>query len=456
MTKRGPEFGVARLCIRARRIAGQALLFGGVSALTLSPWPPSMVAQGQEVIDCERMQPGQFEQLPDAQRVSCGGEVKTAGEIRRERQASRARGRAEAEQARAAAQAKLLELQREYATNASLQEAEVQIRAELTKLKQQEPAPAAVRQRLGTIRKEVARLEQELQAARDPNDKIKVAAQARELAEQLHAMGGAGGDPARFLFTKICQIADCGALSWLPHIDGVLSFSIISPGGPVILSGQHFGAQGTLWLKGSFGSRPMVIDSWAEGGIGAFFPSAQAIGSLSNLNLTLQVETSDGFMSNDVPLQWVQEVRLLDSSSVNVHNCGKDGNVNSCNWELYTGASCSSISETSSMILASKPPDPQCPCTAVGFHGNCWAAIGDDFGTDVYEIGPLQNGWTLLSFTFADSLPEIDSCDDANPPIGFQSGASIWAPDIPWCVTPNDELLYWLWVYIVGPKGFAH
>jgi hypothetical protein len=168
------------------------------------------------------------------------------------------------------------------------------------------------------------------------------------------------------------------------------------------------------------------------------------------------VETSEGLKSNPYPLQWVQEVKLLDTGSVSVHNCGKDRNVNSCNWELYTGANCVPLSNTTDMILASKPPDPNCPCSAGGFHGNCWAAVGDDFGTDVYEIGPLKNAWKLLFFSFADSLPEVDSCDDAVKPIGFQSGGNYWAPDIPWCVTPNDELKYWLWVYIVGPKGFAY
>jgi hypothetical protein len=81
--------------------------------------------------------------------------------------------------------------------------------------------------------------------------------------------------------------------------------------------------------------------------------------------------------------------------------------------------------------------------------------VGDDFGSDVYEIGPLKNAWALLTFAFADSLPKVDSCDDAVKPLGFQGGAS-WAPEVHWCVTPNDELFYWLWVYIIGPKGFPH
>lgn len=248
-------------------------------------------------------------------------------------------------------------------------------------------------------------------------------------------------------------------MAMVPKITGVVPFSIISPQGAVILLGANFGDEaGTLWLKGGFnGTREMTVDSWTDGGIGAFFPSATAIGPISGLNLTLQVETSFGGKSNEWPLQWVQEVKVLDTSSVGVYACGGGGNVNSCNWQLDVGSMCFSSSNTTDMILESKPPDPACsPCTAVGFHGNCRGAVGDDTGTDVYLIGPLKNSWVLADFTFQDSLPQYGSCDDAVAPPGFQMGGNQWTPAISWCVTPADELFYRLWVYIVGPKGFPH
>lgn len=456
MGRRKKRHATIGIRLIARRMVRGFLLLAAACWFVMVGILSARAAEGQGIMDCRQMEPGQFERLLDAQKIKCGGEEKTAGEIRRERQDKRELGQVQAHEARAEAQAKLQELRKEYGPEMPPREAEAKMRAELAKLKQPGADVDATRAQLGKIRQEAVRLQQAMQTARGLKEKAKIEAEAKELAEQLHALGG-GGDLHEYLYAKICEITDCFALHWIPHIDGVLPFSVVSPNGPIIINGEHFGTvEGTLWLKGYFGNQEMTIDSWGDGGIGAFFPSAATIGTVSDLNLTLQVETSEGFKSNAYPLQWVQEVKLLDTGSVSVHNCGKDGNVNSCNWELYTGANCVPLSNMTNMILASKPPDPNCPCSAVGFHGNCWAAVGDDFGTDVYEISPLKNAWKLLFFSFADSLPEVDSCDDAVTPIGFQSGGNYWAPDIPWCVTPNDELRYWLWVYIVGPKGFAH
>lgn len=450
-------FRVIRVSLMAEKMIKQTLLCAAACWFGLGIPLPVQAALSQEVIDCKHLEPAQFQELPDEQKIRCGGEEKTAEEIRREWQDKREHGQAEAEQGRAEAQAQLQEIQKEYIPEIPLEEAEAKMRVELAKLKKQQDADAEARKgELNEIRHDVARLEQQMQSARDSKEKAQIEARAEELGEQLHKKGS-GGDNYKYLFSKICQLIDCKMLQWLPHIENVLLLSIISPDGPIIISGRDFGTvKGTLWLKGTFGSRQMIIDTWGDGGIGAIFPSATTIGTVSDLNLTLQVETSQGFTSNDYPLQWVQEVKLLDTSSVSLHNCGKDGNVNSCNWQLNEGESCVSASNMASMILASKPPDPNCPCSAVGFHGNCWAAVGDDFGSDVYQIGPLKNAWQFLTFTFGDSLPKDGSCDDAVPPLGFQSGGNSWNPEIFWCVTPNDELLYWLWVYMVGPKGFPH
>ena len=443
----------------ANRVPWTVLLAAACSlALGAPPLQRPAMAQGvTEVIDCTRIEHGQFETLPDQQSVVCNGEEKSVGALRREwQQANRHRRAAQVEQSRLEAQANLEALQKKHGPKMRPDESEARMRTELARLRKPDARAVASRDRLAAIWQEVSQLERQVGAARTPEERSQIEARAKELAGQLYAMGGRG-DSHRYVLAKVCAIVDCKALFWIPHIDGVLPFSIISPGGPIILSGEHFGSlEGTLLLKGSFGSREMVIDSWGEGGIGAFFPSAEAIGSISDFNLTLQVETSDGFTSNEWPLQWDLEVMFLEQSSVKVHSCGKDGNVNSCNGELHVGTSCVGFSNTTSMILASKPPDPNCPCSAVGFHGNCWAAVGDDFGSDTYEIGPLKNAWSLLSFSFGDSLPKVDSCDHAAKPLGFQAGANQWAPEVDWCVTPNDELLYWLWVVILGPKGFPH
>lgn len=418
---------------------------------------PAMAQGAMDIIDCKRLEDGRFDVMHDQQRIVCDGAETSAGALRREwQQTDRHRLAAKVQQSRLEAQANLDALQRKHGPKMRLDEAEARMLAELAKLRKPAARPPTTRDRLGAISQEVARLEQQLKSARTPEERSRIEARAKEVAGQLHAMGGSG-DSYRYVFAKVCVIVDCLALFPFPHIDAVLAFSIVSPNGPIILTGKNFGSlEGTLWLNGTFGSREMIIDSWGDTGIGAFFPSAAAIGPIFDLNLTMQVESSDGLKGNHWPLQWIVDVKLLDQGSAKVHNCGKDGNVNSCNGELYVGAGCFSVSNMTSMILASKPPDPNCPCSAVGSHGNCWAAIGDDFGSDTYQIGPLRNAWTLLSLSFGDSLPKVDSCDHAVKPLGFQPGANQWAPEVHWCVTPNDQLFYWLWIYILGPRGFAH
>ena len=443
--------------IISKRILKQASLIAMAYWFAFGASLSVRAQQEQALIDCMQMKPGQFETLPDEQKISCGGEEKTAGEIRRELQGKRQRNQAQEAQALEEAEAKLQELQKEFGQEIRMEEAEARMQVELAKLKQRVEDTEATRTPLEQIRHEVVRLEQQMQDASDTKEKAQIKARFKELAEQLYKMDGEG-DKFKYLFTRIDRAIDLDQLSWIPHIDSLFPFSVVSPDGPIIISGSHFGTTvgGKLWLKGSFGMRKMIIDVWTDDAIGAFIPSAAAIGTIFDLNLTLQVESFQGLWSNEFPLQWVQEAKLLNTDSVSVNNCGDDANVNSCNWEANSDY-CFSSSNMAEMILASKPPDPNCPCSARGFHGNCWGATGDDFGTDIYEIGPLKNAWTLHSFTFGDSLPKNDdACDDAVRPLGFQSGGDYWAPAIPWCVTPNDELVYWLKVYIVGPVGFPH
>lgn len=373
-----------------------------------------------EVMDCNEMEPEQFERLPDTRAIRCGGEEKTVGEIRLELEAKRQRVQAQRRQAQTATSGELAEIQRE-----------------------------------------AVRLRQRMQTARTPEEKAEIEAKANDFLKELVEKGMVPktthdwGD----ITAVLCEAVDCGDLDLIvlpPWISGVLPFSVVSPEGPIFLFGQFGPQQGKLWLKGSFGTREMAVDSWDNAGIGAVFPSASAIGPISDSNLTLQVEKPGGLTSNEWPLQWVQEVRLLESGNVTVLNCGEGANVNSCNWQLQGGSNCAFASDTTSMVLDSKPPDSACPCTAVGFHGNCWGAVTDDGGADTYLIGPLKNGWTLASFTFHDSLPKNDSCDDAVKPPGFQAGDGLWVPSISWCVTSGDSLFYRLWIYIVGPKGFPH
>jgi hypothetical protein len=87
-------------------------------------------------------------------------------------------------------------------------------------------------------------------------------------------------------------------------------------------------------------------------------------------------------------------------------------------------------------------------------HTNCLSAVGDDSGTDVYEIR-LKNGWVLHAFDFGSAVSGEGEGWIKGPGV-FPVGTSSWQPAIAWSVTPNDTSAYWAFIYIRGPKGVPH
>ncbi len=136
------------------------------------------------------------------------------------------------------------------------------------------------------------------------------------------------------------------------------------------------------------------------------------------------------------------EHRVLPMSRVRVVTCGKDGNLNTCNSTNHDGAYCAAS-------WGIQPGHPKCAGSFWGFHYNCSGAIGNDQGTDEYEVR-LKNGWTIAS---VEIQKESEGGAVGNPAPPAATGSASWNPRVTWAVTPADDVYYCAFVHISGPKG---
>ncbi|MCB1057572.1 MAG: PKD domain-containing protein [Acidobacteria bacterium] len=243
----------------------------------------------------------------------------------------------------------------------------------------------------------------------------------------------------------------------IPTIEGVITFGI-EPGGAVLIAGKLFGeAPGRVRILGVSGERNLELDSWSSGAVQGRVP-ADVVPICPTGDLI--VETAAGGSSRPWRVQVPLETKKLPATDVQVVSCGTDGNENRCNNTGDDGDLCVSVLfppwfvglDREGKLLGEPSP------AAVGIHSNCWGAVGDDSGTDTYRIA-LKNGWVLDSAQFLSSVPDGEGSTtppSGTLPAGFVQGASSWQPAIGWSVTPNDAVIYNLYVTIRGPACASH
>jgi hypothetical protein len=257
-----------------------------------------------------------------------------------------------------------------------------------------------------------------------------------------------------FTLGELCKQIDCGTLVVRPpKIEAVVPFiSNITPGGYVAVKGSWFGNdEGELWLKGlkkwngaAYGDVKLAIatepgkDFWNTTSVFGVIPGN--ITQVKDQPVTLQIKTKAGAWSNEFPISfnaakdWVTLTHT--DPAVKLISCGTDSNKDVCNGK-------------------SDPDDgdwfsSSCGQTFYGFHYNVWGTIGDDLGTDQFEI-TLKNGWVIDGgkiHVFVDQGEGYTRGPGAVP-----SGVPTWKPSVQWNVTPDDSLCHGADVYTVGPKG---
>jgi len=243
----------------------------------------------------------------------------------------------------------------------------------------------------------------------------------------------------------------------IPKIEAALTFGI-EPGASVLIAGRLFGDDpGQVRLMGTAGEAELEVDSWSSTSISGTVP--QDVTPICPTGRVL-VRTTDGVSSNAWSVHVPQERKLLPAEDVEVVSCGDDGNENTCNSNVVDGDSCAGQYFPPWFVGLDREGrllGPQGPA-AVGYHANCWGAVGDDSGTDSFRIA-LKNGWVLDSAEFLSSVPEGEGHTvppSGGLPAGFVSGASTWTPSIDWSVTPGDSVIYNLYVTIRGPACASH
>jgi hypothetical protein len=236
-------------------------------------------------------------------------------------------------------------------------------------------------------------------------------------------------------------------------------FGFATPGGAAGIVGSAFGAkQGKVQarLKDWKGGLKVIdlniiedpntgVPEWKPALIGVEWPSELA--GFPFQDAAIWVARPDGKSSSEHKVQFkpTLELKVLPQQDVKVVSCSGDANFNGCNGAGGKGDAC---------VADSAPFLSESDASISGRHYNCWAAIGDDSGTDTYQV-TLANGWALEELIF-EKFVEAGEGWVKSPASTFSAGATQWTAKVAWSVTPNDDLRYEALAFIRGPKGVPH
>ena len=242
----------------------------------------------------------------------------------------------------------------------------------------------------------------------------------------------------------------------LSSLIGIKSyFGLSQPGGVAAIAGQNFGTQQgrvvanlKMW-NGDTNNVPLTVKAWRPtlievewpAGIDGVRDQTDAVVEVTHANNTSKASWKVFFRAE-------ADYRLLEISRVRVVTCGDDANTNSCN-----------NNTVSKQFCWDTPSWPQhCTGSFKGVHHNCWGTVGNDSGTDEYEVR-LKNDWVISSVDFKKNAPgggafERGAVWDPSPPASI--GSAAWNARVKWEVTPNDTISYCAFIHIRGPKGVPY
>lgn len=240
----------------------------------------------------------------------------------------------------------------------------------------------------------------------------------------------------------ICQKVDCNALL-APRIEKIFGFP--KPGGVVALIGNNYGA-GTgkvslthqTWTGQSVTSQLDFIE-WTPTMVGVRIPNGLQGFVEQSAKLVLTTKAGAKSIPFSFQLLPMRDVVAIPSSHVKVIKCDTDSNGWKCNGQGGTGNWFVSGQQGASIW---------------GWHRNNWGAVGNDTGTDKFEI-TLKNGWRFAS----SQVSKYGSSSGewvGNPSPGMSTNSTTWKPSIQWKVTPADIVDYHIWIEAEGPRGVPY
>lgn len=239
-----------------------------------------------------------------------------------------------------------------------------------------------------------------------------------------------------------------------PKITGYFAVPLgaATNGTKVFLKGQGFGTKKgkiRMFLGGGPAIELAQLEWVSASNVRGVIPNS--VVACGEDKVEFQVVTSVNKTSNKWKTGWKQggkqkTVQLAATDSViKVIHCGKDGNWNACNQKN------SQNHVKYSTTLDTSGTGCDLTKSICGWHKNQWGAVGNDKGTDKFQI-KLKNGWKFAS---GDAKSWKSSNDEKinGPSPQMPVGESEWAPSWSWEVTPADDINYEAIIKITGPKA---
>jgi hypothetical protein len=241
----------------------------------------------------------------------------------------------------------------------------------------------------------------------------------------------------------LCKQIDCSTVLTALKPAITATFGFATPGGTLALIGKNFGtnpgsvvATLTTWTGGET-TRTLSVIEWKNTMVGVDWPSD--IAGVKHHNAALRLTTANKWTSDPRIVTFFphEDFKVLPWGDVKVVSCGTDGNVDACNGQQDPDDDGFSAGGADSFN---------------GFHYNVWGAIGNDSGTDKFQVA-LKNDWVMQSLGWS---VNVDAGEGAAAKPGGFSQVANWQPSVSWWVSPNDSVYYVGVVTITGPTGVPH
>ncbi len=231
--------------------------------------------------------------------------------------------------------------------------------------------------------------------------------------------------------SELCKQINCKGLVAIPNVEG--HFGLTRPGGVVAWKGKGFAGQGKVTLsyvdwKNNPKTATLEILEWKNGLLGTKIPAGLTGFRAQTASIVVTNEAGNKSAPYAFALHPTLDSVDLKRQHVKIVHCSQAANIGACDMLDFSG-------------------DPPIPA----MHKNKWGAIGDDQGTDKYEI-KVKNGW-VISWTKTNKWGTSNDEWVNGPSDGAGVGLATWTPSYTWNVSPADKVFYATWITVEGPKG---
>jgi hypothetical protein len=225
--------------------------------------------------------------------------------------------------------------------------------------------------------------------------------------------------------TPAPKATPCGA----PVVAGVIG--LVTPDSDVLVLGHCFGTQqGSASLQTNFGSIPLIIIEWHDGGVGLHVPSTLQGGpdQLGFEGAQIAIQTAGGQsppVAPRVDFHAAREHRVLEAHEIHT-SCSVNADINNC--------------------------DPTVGRTLDASHSNT-VDVSSDNGSDAIS-GNLKNGWVIVdqTVTRVSKGNFISPCDGGHDPIPAQPTGN-FTLHYSFSVSPFQYCRTMVQLFAEGPAG---